>query len=104
MDGKIDTTGIDRAQLLAGLFNAALPGGGVARIVYDALPEAMTIKGAQGLLDEFEYPYFDYVRGRVIKCDVGKDHISHLLYDRDNGEGAAARVVEALRALQEGSA
>ena len=92
----IDTTGIDRAELLAGLFNAALPGHNIARMIYDEQPQQMQIEEAQSLLGE-GYTYFDYHRGRVIKCDVTKDHISHLSYDRDNGEGAAARVVAELR-------
>ncbi len=96
MSDTIDTTGIDRAQLLAALFNAALPGHNMARIAYDEQPEAMTATEAQELLDSGR-TYFDYHRGRVIKCDVTEDHIEGWLYDRDNGKGAAARVVEDLR-------
>ena len=96
MSDTIDTTGIDRAKLLAGLFNAAAPGMNIARLAHDAQPEAMTTEEAQGLLDEGR-DYFDYHRGRVIKCDVTKNQISVLSYDRDNGPGAAARVVAELR-------
>jgi len=96
MSDTIDTTGIDRAELLAGLFNAALPGQNLARLAYDANPELMTIEEAQDLLNAGR-DYFDYHRGRVIKCDVTRDQISVLSYDRDNGEGAAARVVAELR-------
>jgi len=96
MSDTIDTTGIDRAQLLAGLFNAALPGQNRALLAYNAAPEPMTAIEAQKLLDSGR-DYFDYHRGRVIKCDVTRDQISVLSYDRDNGEGAAARVVADLR-------
>lgn len=95
-DGTINTYGIDRAQLLAGLFNAALPGQNMARLAYDRQPESMTFTEAQALLDEGR-DYFDYHRGRVLKCDVTLEHLKPHLYDRDNGEGAAARVVAELR-------
>ena len=95
MDDTIDTTGIDRAKLLAGLFNAALPGSGLARLIGDPSAEMTTMK-ARDLLHHGE-TYFDYLNGRVIKCDVGDDHIKPRLYDRDNGDGAAARVVAELR-------
>lgn len=41
--------------------------------------------------------YFDYVKGRVMKVRLGKDTLDPWLYDRDNGEGAVARIVESLR-------
>jgi hypothetical protein len=43
--------------------------------------------------------YFDYVQGRVVKCDIGTDEMETRLYDRDLGQGAAARAVEAARTL-----
>lgn len=41
--------------------------------------------------------YFDYVAGHVIKCDISGDEFDERLYDRDCGEGRAAKVIEALR-------
>lgn len=41
--------------------------------------------------------YFDYVKGHVIKCDIGGDSFDERLYDRDCGEGHAAAVIESLR-------
>ena len=43
--------------------------------------------------------YFDYLRGRVMKVEVGPGVkvLSAALYDRDNGHGAAATVVDSLR-------
>ncbi len=98
MSDTIDTTGIDRAQLLAGLFNAALPGQSLARLIGNVHDE-MTATEAQELLDAGK-TYVDYLKGRVIKCDVTEAHIRPHLYDRDNGEGAAARVVSNLRRPQ----
>ena len=98
---KVDTTGIDRAELLMGLFNSAKHGGGVAGIIAAARPEQMTIEEAQSLVGDEPMAggrkYFDYHRGRVLKCDVGRDIIDSWLYDRDNGPGTMALVVGKLR-------
>lgn len=45
--------------------------------------------------------YFDYLNGRVLKVDIGGDEFDERLYDRDNGEGAAQRAIDALRAQEE---
>lgn len=39
----------------------------------------------------------DYVKGRVVKCDITGPEMETWLYDRDNGEGAAEAVVSRLR-------
>ncbi len=95
MSDTIDTRGIDRAELLAALFNAAAPGQNLARLTYEAQPEQMTPDEARELIDSGR-TYFDYHRGRVLKCDVTEDDLKPWLYDRDNGEGAAARVIAGL--------
>ena len=96
MSDTVNTEGIDRAELLAALFNAALPGHNMALLAYDAQPEQMTPTEAQELLDSGR-DYFDYHRGRVLKIDVTKDELHPQNYDRDNGEGAVAQVVASLR-------
>lgn len=40
---------------------------------------------------------FDYVNGRVIKCDITGDEFDPRLYDRDCGEGAAQRAIDSIR-------
>ncbi len=40
---------------------------------------------------------YDYVRGRVLKVSIAGDEFDPRLYDRDIGEGAAARVISKLR-------
>ena len=91
-EGTVDTTGMDRAELLMALFNAASAGGSTAGIIAGLLPEPMDIAEATALLSDGR-TYFDYHRGRVMKIDVMEDHLKPRLYDRDNGEGAVARVV-----------
>ena len=41
--------------------------------------------------------FFDYVRGRVIKCDLSGDTLRPGSYNRDNGAGAAEAVVDSVR-------
>ena len=43
-------------------------------------------------------PYFDYLKGRVMKVEINGSMLDARLYDRDNGPGAAKRVVDRLRA------
>lgn len=43
---------------------------------------------------------FDYLNGRPIKVDLGPTDLDTRLYNRDQGAGAAERVVEALRGGQ----
>lgn len=90
---EIDLTGLDKADVLAALYNGARSQG-FGRLHYT--PEDMTREEAQALLEEGTY--FDYVKGRVLKVDLGGNSLRTALYDRDNGEGAAARVIEELRA------
>lgn len=95
MTDTIDIRGIDRAELLAELFHAA------AR-----LPRSprMTIAEAQQLLSDYagqggrRATLIDYHEGRCLKCDVMQDDFWPVAYDRDNGQGTAARVIEKLRA------
>lgn len=59
-------------------------------------PEPMTAEQARALL--VDQTYFDYLKGRVMKVRIEGDELNPRLYDRDNGQGAAARVIEHLRA------
>ena len=84
----IDISGMDKAEILANLFNASKPQG-----MGFLQPHAseMTIEEARNLLQE--QTYFDYVRGRVMKINLSGDTLKTALYDRDNGQGAAARAL-----------
>lgn len=91
---KIDISGLDRAELLAALVN----GTGLTQ-------NPMTKKEAQAEIDAVialgEKPitlYFDYVRGRHLKVDIGSDFLDSQNYDLGTEEGRAAEVVAALRA------
>ena len=89
----IDITGLDKAEVLAALYNCSQPLG-LGFLHFD--PKPMSTAQAKLLLSE--QSYFDYVQGRVMKVDLKSDtELKPWLYDRDNGEGAAARAINTLR-------
>lgn len=106
-DDKLDISGIDKAELLAALYNSAHPlGFGFMRFKEG---HQMTTAEAREIIDTGANPdyagarnglYFDYLHGRVIKCRLDDDTMRPDLYDRDNGKGAAAKVVAKLRAAK----
>jgi len=81
-----------KADILAALYNASRPLG-LRFLHYDPTP--MTREEAAALLEQTTY--FDYLKGRVMKIDLHDDVLDPRLYDRDNGDGAAARALAALR-------
>lgn len=112
----ISLQGLDRAEVLAALYNASKPQGlGFLQARMVDMPKAEaaeyikthTREGPAGRAQ----CYFDYLLGRVMKVDIGGDVLRTFLYDRDNGPGAAfralgpllkARSVTAARGAQEG--
>lgn len=94
---SIDIRGLDKAELLAGLFNASKPQG--LGFLAQGRNSAMTVDDAREVLRMAgDRPYFDYLRGRVMKVDLSGDSLEPRMYDRDNGEGAALKVVGTIRA------
>ncbi len=81
-----------KAAVLAALYNNSKPLG-MGILHFD--PTRMSSGDAQILLDDGQ-TYFDYLKGRVMKVDLSGDSLDPFLYDRDNGEGAAARAVEGI--------
>ncbi len=89
----ISLNGLNKADVLVVLYNASKPQG-MGFMQYD--PRSMTREEAQSLLDEGQ-TYFDYLKGRVMKVDLSGDELDPRGYDRDNGQGAAERVISSLR-------
>jgi len=82
----IDLKNMNKAEVLAKLYNASrVQGMGVLQ----ASTAEMTAQEVQKLLDSGD-GYFDYLKGRVMKIDLSGDELDPRLYDRDNGQGAAA--------------
>lgn len=93
-EGEISLDGLSKAAVLAALYNnARVQGMGV----FQAKDGDMAEADAQKLLDNGN-TYFDYLYGRVMKVDLKGESLWPGLYDRDNGSGAAASVIEQLRA------
>lgn len=83
------------AERLCALYNAAHPRGlGILQFTPgEAIPSEFA--GAEG--------YQDYVRGRVIKTNISARGLRPILFDRDNGPGAAEEaIIRAGRAKMEG--
>ncbi len=94
----MNITGLNKAEVLAGLYNHSRAQG---RSVMD--PRAgtpMTPKDAQEVLDGGQTK-FDYLKGRAMKINLGSDDVDTDFYNRDNGEGAAEGVIEKLVASHE---
>lgn len=95
MGGEIDITGLDKAELLAALFNASRQQG---LGLFDPRGHSpMTVETARECLDQTPSKYFDYLFGRVLKVDLSTNSLRPWLYDRDNGPGATLAVVNSLR-------
>lgn len=92
----ISLSGLDKAEVLAALYNAAKPQG-LGFLHYN--PSPMTVEEARQHLAGSTY--FDYLQGRVMKVNLSGDELESRSYDRDNGEGTAERVINALRVTGE---
>lgn len=88
----VDLKGLDKAAVLAALYNGAKPLG-ASFLQYDPTP--MNIEEARALLEKTKG--FDYLNGRVMKVDLSGDQMESRLYDRDNGENSAKAFIDSLR-------
>jgi hypothetical protein len=87
---SVDITGLDPARVVQALYAASQPlGMGVLHFV----PGDLGYDEAKSLVGN----YVDYHRGRVMKVLISGDSFEPGLYDRDNGNGTAQRVVDRLR-------
>ena len=89
----IDISKLNKDEVLAALYNASKPQG-MGYIQFD--PDPMSTAEACAILDSMPVgcKRFGYLKGRVMKVDLSSDAFDPGLYDRDNGQGAARRVVE----------
>lgn len=87
----MDIKNLNKAEVLATLYNASkVQGMGI----FQADGKVMTIEDAEAILKENEgHTYFDYLKGKVMKIDIGKDELDTRLYNRDNGNMAAERAL-----------
>lgn len=99
MEDFIDVSGIEEWELLAALYDNALPLG-MGRLIYDHRP--LTKEQALDALGQLRFESgwrVDYLGGRPLKIEVRDGMLfGARLYDRDQGMGACRRVVDGLRA------
>lgn len=92
----IDISKHDKADVLSVLYNNSRPQG-LGHLHFES--KDMTKEEAQEILNKDRGRwtfYFDYLKGRVMKVDLSKENFCPLLYDRDNGQGAAQRAIDTL--------
>lgn len=90
MYGTINLEGLNKADVLAALYNASKPKG-LAPLHFDS--QEMTREEAAKLLAKDRPPRFEYIKGRVMKINLSGDDLDPRFYDRDNGPGAAAKAI-----------
>lgn len=88
----VDISNLNKAEILASLFNASRP---LGMGFMQNHCEAMSVEEAEELLKKATS--FDYVRGRVMKINLSGNELRTGLYNRDNGQDAAERVIAKLR-------
>lgn len=85
----IDLREINKAAVLATLYNASKPQG-MRFLQYDPTP--MTVKEAEELLKH--QTDFDYLKGRVMKINLEGDTLDTWDYDQENGVDAAQMAID----------
>lgn len=94
----INIKGIDKAKALSALYNNSKQQG--MGFMHERGARPMSVAEAQAEIDSYAELtsgiYFDYLHGRVMKIDLSGDELDPWGYDRDNGEGAAARALAPL--------
>ena len=89
----ISIAGLDKAAVLAALYNNSRQQG--MGFLHPRGASGMTVEEAREELKAGDY--FDYLHGRVMKISLHGDDLHTGLYNRDNGQGAAERVINNLR-------
>lgn len=90
----IDIKGMDKAKVLAALHGGSHAQGRSFLHEKGAISEE---RARELVTDDRFVMYFDYVDGRIIKCNLSGDEFDPRLYDRDCGEGAAESAIASIR-------
>lgn len=100
MSTEIDISKLDMAEVLAALFNASKQQG-LGYLCRDGAGDMTLEQAREEIARRMEHNnglnlYFDYLKGRVMKVNLGREVLDTWLYDRDNGPGAAERALQPL--------
>lgn len=93
-DTMVDIKDLDKAEVILALWNGSHEQGMSFLGVKTPHP---TIADAREWVERNPSMYFDYLNGRVIKCDISGDKFDPRMYDRDCGEGAAEAAIAKIR-------
>ena len=91
---NISIKGLNKVEILISAYNTSKPlGAGFLDPNYNS---NLTLEKAELLIQQSN-GRLDYVQGRILKINLSSDHVDPRGYDRDNGQGAFAACVEAVR-------
>lgn len=94
MSNLLDISKMDKAEVLQKLWNGAINNQNHGMVfLLQALQSDMSLETAQFYVQSSPHLYFDYVDGRCMKVDLRGDTLDPTMYDRDCGQGAAARAL-----------
>lgn len=96
----VNIEGLNKAEVLKALWDCSKSQG----MSFLGLPSngIFTLEMArQEIMMHYPFLYFDYVKGHVIKVDLSNNEFDPFGYDRDNGDGAAQKVIDNLRLAKE---
>lgn len=90
----MNIAGLKKAEVLMRLFNGSHQLG--MGIFHTEGAADMTIDQAEEIVGSGR-TCFDYLKGRVMKVDIGGDEVNTYAYNRDNGDGAAEFYIQKLK-------
>lgn len=91
----VNIKGLKKSQVLLALYDHSMSQGfGFFGVPGEPVTEEMLDELIKEKLKTGPELYFDYVLGRVIKCDITGDEFEPWLYDRDLGKGAAEEAIK----------
>jgi hypothetical protein len=97
MTELVSIAGLDKAKVLKALHDGSKAQG----VSFMHLRE-LSLEDCEGIISQEagegnDDLYFDYLAGKVMKVAIGGDEFNPCGYDRDNGPGAAQKVIDLLR-------
>jgi hypothetical protein len=92
----IPIDGLDKAMVLKALYDYAKTPGPEDFGWTHYRPGDLPIEEARQFL-EVGLKVFNYIKGRPVRVDLSGDSFDDVMYDRDNGKGAAQKAIETIK-------